>query len=133
MLRQLLVAAGLLQHFTVLAFSDERRVRKPATAMFGWVLDEAATEAAWVVHVGDDAVSDVAGAQRAGMRAIHFVPDPSVPGVAADGAARIRRPACSRRPPRLTDRAGQGPSRHRAGGVNQDVVVAGVRVWRGDA
>ena len=42
-LRQLLADAGLLQHFAVLAFSDERGVRKPAAAMFRWVLDAAAT------------------------------------------------------------------------------------------
>lgn len=87
-LRRLLADAGLLQHFTVLAFSDERGVRKPATAMFRWVLDAAAPEADRAVHVGDDAVTDVAGAQEAGMRAIHFLPDPSAPGVAADAVLR---------------------------------------------
>jgi putative hydrolase of the HAD superfamily len=88
-LRQLLADAGLLPHFTVLAFSDERGVRKPATAMFRWVLDEAATEADRAVHVGDDAVSDVAGARRAGMRAIHFVP--AAGDTAAPAEAVLRR------------------------------------------
>jgi putative hydrolase of the HAD superfamily len=87
-LRQLLEAADLLPHFTVLAFSDERGVRKPATAMFRWVLAEAGTEADRVVHVGDDALTDVAGAQGAGMRAIHFVPDASRPAAAADAVLR---------------------------------------------
>jgi putative hydrolase of the HAD superfamily len=87
-LRQLLADTGLLQHFAVLAFSDEQRVRKPAAAIFRRVLDQAASEPAAAVHVGDDAVNDVAGARSVGMRAIHSVPDPSVPGVAADGVLR---------------------------------------------
>jgi putative hydrolase of the HAD superfamily len=87
-LRQLLADAGLLRHFAVLAFSDERGVRKPATAIFRWVLDEAATGPDRAVHVGDDAEADVGGARRAGMRAIHFVPDPAIPGTAADAVLR---------------------------------------------
>jgi putative hydrolase of the HAD superfamily len=87
-LRQLLADAGLLGHFDVLAFSDERGVRKPATAMFRWVLDAAATDPARAVHVGDDTVNDVAGARSAGMRAIHFIARPSAPGSAADAVLR---------------------------------------------
>jgi putative hydrolase of the HAD superfamily len=87
-LRQLLKEAGILEHFAVLAFSDERGVRKPAAPMFRWVLDQAGTEPARAVHVGDDAVADVGGARSAGMRAIHFVPDPSAPEAAADGVLR---------------------------------------------
>jgi putative hydrolase of the HAD superfamily len=87
-LRQLLADASLLHHFAVLAFSDERGVRKPATEMFKWVLDATATEPARAVHVGDNAVADVGGARSAGMRAIHFVPDPSGPVAAADAVLR---------------------------------------------
>jgi len=87
-LRRLLADAGLLEHFAVLAFSDERGVRKPASAMFGWVLAAAAMEPAGAVHVGDDAVADVGGARSAGMRAIHFVPDAAAPGAAADAVLR---------------------------------------------
>ena len=87
-LRQLLADADLLGHFDVLAFSDERGVRKPATAMFRWVLAAAATDPARAVHVGDEAVSDVAGARSAGMRAIHFVAEPSASGAAADAVLR---------------------------------------------
>jgi putative hydrolase of the HAD superfamily len=87
-LRQLLADAGLLPQFAVLAFSDERGVRKPATEMFQWVLNAAGTEPARAVHVGDDAVADVGGARSAGMRAIHFVPDPAGPAAAADAVLR---------------------------------------------
>jgi putative hydrolase of the HAD superfamily len=87
-LRRLLEDAGLLPCFDVLAFSDEAGVRKPAAAIFRRVLDQARTDPARAVHVGDDAVTDVAGARAVGMRAIHFVPDPSGPGAAADAVLR---------------------------------------------
>jgi putative hydrolase of the HAD superfamily len=87
-LRRLLEDAGLLPCFDVLAFSDEAGVRKPAAAIFRRVLDQVGTDPAGAVHVGDDAVTDVAGARGIGMRTIHYVPDPSVPAAAADGVLR---------------------------------------------
>ena len=84
----LLEDAGLLPCFDILAFSDEAGVRKPAAAIFRRVLEQAGTDPADAVHVGDDAVTDVAGARGIGMRAIHYVPDPSVPTAAADGVLR---------------------------------------------
>ena len=87
-LRRLLGDAGLLPCFDVLAFSDEAGVRKPAPAIFRRVLDQAGMDPAGAVHVGDDAVTDVAGARGVGMRAIHYVPDPSAPPAAADGVLR---------------------------------------------
>ena len=73
-LRQLLADAGLLPCFDILVFSDEAGVRKPAAAIFRRVLSETGVEPARAVHVGDDAVSDVAGARGVGMGAIHYVP-----------------------------------------------------------
>jgi putative hydrolase of the HAD superfamily len=87
-LRRLLGDAGLLACFDVLAFSDEAGVRKPAATIFRRVLEQAGIAPADAVHVGDDPVSDVAGARGIGMRAIHYVPDPSVPPAAADGVLR---------------------------------------------
>jgi putative hydrolase of the HAD superfamily len=87
-LRRLLGDAGLLDCFAVLAFSDEVGVRKPAAAIFHGVLDRLGIEPAVAVHVGDDPVTDVAGARGAGMRAIHYVADPSIPTAAADGVLR---------------------------------------------
>jgi putative hydrolase of the HAD superfamily len=87
-LRRLLEDADLLACFDVLVFSDEARVRKPAAEIFRRVLDDTRIDAARAVHVGDDAVSDVAGARGAGMRAIHFVPDPAAPPAEADGVLR---------------------------------------------
>ena len=87
-LRRLLEDADLLPCFDVLVFSDEARVRKPAAAIFRRVLDEARIDPERAVHVGDDAVSDVAGARGAGMRAIHFVPDVLDSEVLADAVLR---------------------------------------------
>jgi HAD superfamily hydrolase (TIGR01509 family) len=87
-LRHLLAGAGLLPCFDVLVFSDEAEVRKPAAAIFRRVLDRVRIDAAAGVHVGDDAAADVAGARDAGMRAIHYVPDASAAGAAADALLR---------------------------------------------
>ena len=87
-LRRLLGDAGLLPSFDVLAFSDEAGIRKPTPAIFRRVLDQAGADPAGAVHVGDDAVTDVAGARTAGMRAIHFVPDGAVEAAPADAVLR---------------------------------------------
>ena len=86
--RRLLEDAGLLACFDVLVFSDEAGVRKPAAAIFRRMLDQTGVDPAGAVHVGDDPVTDVAGARGVGMRTIHYVPDPSVPAAAADGVLR---------------------------------------------
>jgi putative hydrolase of the HAD superfamily len=86
--RRLLEDAGLLPHFTVLVFSDEAGIRKPAAAIFRQALDQTGLDPAGAVHIGDDPAADVAGARGVGMRAIHYVPDPSVPAAAADGVLR---------------------------------------------
>jgi HAD-hyrolase-like len=54
------------------AFSDEMGVRKPAAEIFHRVLDQTGVGPAVAVHVGDDPVTDVAGARGVGMRAIHY-------------------------------------------------------------
>ena len=87
-LRRLLEDAGILPCFDVLVFSDEAGVRKPAAAIFRRVLDRTRVDPARAVHVGDDAVADVAGARGVGMRAIHYVPDPARPAAPADGVLR---------------------------------------------
>ena len=87
-LRRLLQDAGILACFDVLVFSDEAGVRKPAAAIFRRALDPLGADPSSAVHVGDDAVSDVAGARGVGMRAIHYVPEPSAAGAEADAVLR---------------------------------------------
>jgi putative hydrolase of the HAD superfamily len=87
-LRQLLADAGLLTCFDVLVFSDEAGVRKPAAAIFRKALSQTGVEPARAVHVGDDPVSDVAGARGVGMGAIHYVPGDAGDVAAADAVLR---------------------------------------------
>jgi putative hydrolase of the HAD superfamily len=87
-LRRLLDDADLLPCFDVLAFSDEVGARKPSAEIFRRVLDQAGVDPSGAVHIGDDAVADVAGARGVGMRAIHYVPGG---GDAAPADAVLRR------------------------------------------
>ena len=66
-LSEFLEADGLLQHFSVLTFSDETGYPKPDRRMFEQTLArlEAAPEAA--AHVGDTPRTDIAGAKALGM------------------------------------------------------------------
>jgi putative hydrolase of the HAD superfamily len=76
-LRVVLEQAGVLAHFDHLTFSDEIGLAKPNPAIFAATLAalDAAPQAA--VHVGDDFMLDVGGAQRAGMRTIQVHPAPA--------------------------------------------------------
>ena len=87
-LRRLLARAGVLDAFAVLSFSDERGVRKPDAAIFQRTLAEARCEPGSAVHVGDDPLTDVAGARAAGMRALHYVPGDRPGAEAADAVVR---------------------------------------------
>jgi putative hydrolase of the HAD superfamily len=72
-LRTLLDRAGLLACFAHTTFSDEVGVRKPAPAIFLETLRRVGGEPESAVHVGDDAVLDVEGAQAAGLRVVQVV------------------------------------------------------------
>jgi putative hydrolase of the HAD superfamily len=69
-LRQLLDRFRLLGYFERTTFSDEVGIRKPAPEIFALTLRAMGAEAATAVHVGDDPILDVQGAQAAGMRVI---------------------------------------------------------------
>ena len=62
---------GILEFFDVTTFSNEALVRKPAEGAFRSTLDKLKVIPKAAVHVGDDVDNDVAGAKRAGMKAIH--------------------------------------------------------------
>ena len=85
-LRRLLVGAGVLDAFRVLSFSDEVGLRKPDAGIFRRTLAEAGCAPEAALHVGDDPVSDVAGARGAGLRAVHYVDDGRPPSAEADAA-----------------------------------------------
>jgi HAD superfamily hydrolase (TIGR01549 family) len=75
-LRRFLERQNLLRHFRAVSFSDEVGVRKPEAEIFRRTLaklgPEAGPSAAEAAHVGDNPHADVEGAQRVGMRAVHY-------------------------------------------------------------
>jgi len=72
-LRQLLGQFRLLGYFEQTTFSDEVGIRTPAPEIFALTLRAIGGDAATAVHVGDDPVLDVQGAQAAGMRVIQVI------------------------------------------------------------
>ena len=84
-LRKLLAGGELLDAFAHLTFSDELGIRKPAPEIFVETLRRVGGEPASAVHVGDDAILDVEGAQKAGLRAVQVVGrGPEAGGARAD-------------------------------------------------
>ena len=72
-LRRLLDHHGLLGHFAYAYFSDEHGMSKPDARVFIHVLEELGVRPGEAAHVGDIQRTDIAGAQGAGMMAVHFV------------------------------------------------------------
>jgi putative hydrolase of the HAD superfamily len=72
-LRQLLDRHDLLGHFEYTYFSNEHGVSKPDSHAFLHTLGELHVRSAEAAHVGDIQRTDIAGAQAAGMSAVHFV------------------------------------------------------------
>lgn len=72
-LRILLDRMGVLEFFDATTFSDEVLVRKPADRAFRATLEALRVQARVAVHVGDDPEKDIAGAKKAGMRAIQVL------------------------------------------------------------
>ncbi len=75
-LRRVLERFGLLAPFTLLTFSDECGVRKPAPEIFHLTLRQVGVAPEEAVHVGDDPLLDVQGAHEAGMRVIQVTSEP---------------------------------------------------------
>src|SRR4030095_6526332 len=69
-LRRLLERFRLLGYFQHTTFSDEVRIRKPAPEIFHLTLRAVAGEPNTSVHVGDDPIRAVQGADAAGVRGI---------------------------------------------------------------
>jgi putative hydrolase of the HAD superfamily len=72
-LRQLLEKDDLARYFTHFTFSDETGYSKPHPRAFGLTLAALAVEPAQAVHIGDLLRTDIAGAKRAGMRAVQYI------------------------------------------------------------
>lgn len=63
---------GLKRYFDTMVFSADMNKWKPTAAPFLHVLEVLGAEAGTAVYIGDDPGSDVVGAKRAGIWAIHF-------------------------------------------------------------
>lgn len=74
-LRTVMDDLGILSHFDVTTFSNEILVRKPSPVIFRTTVEALRTQPSLCVHVGDDPVSDIAGAHEFGMRAIQVRTD----------------------------------------------------------
>jgi putative hydrolase of the HAD superfamily len=67
---ELLQTLELARHFEVLSISARVGFQKPHPAIFEHALELLEVRPDEVVHVGDDAAADVAGARRAGIEAV---------------------------------------------------------------
>ncbi len=72
-LREFLRRDGLLPHFRALTFSDEIGLTKPRPEVFWHTLEALGVCPKEAAHIGDLPETDLAGARRAGMRAILFL------------------------------------------------------------
>ena len=72
-LRELLERHGMLAYFEYLYFSNEHGMSKPDVRVFQHTLEELDVRAPEAAHVGDIQRTDIAGAQAAGMAAVHFI------------------------------------------------------------
>jgi len=73
-LRPILEALGLAPSIDVMVFSNEHGECKPQPSIFEELRRGLGVEYAEMVFVGDNLYADVHGAQRCGMRAVHFEP-----------------------------------------------------------
>jgi putative hydrolase of the HAD superfamily len=72
-LREVLERHGMLAHFEYLYFSNEHGMSKPDVRVFQHTLAALDVRAPEAAHVGDIQRTDIAGAQAAGMAAVHFI------------------------------------------------------------
>ena len=72
-LREVLERNGMLACFEYLFFSNEHGMSKPDVRVFQHTLAALDVRAPEAAHVGDIQRTDIAGAQAAGMAAVHFI------------------------------------------------------------
>lgn len=79
-LRRILTALGIADSIDVMVFSNEHGACKPQPSIFEELRRGLGVDYGEMLFVGDNLYVDVHGAQRVGMRAVHF--DPPVRGTA---------------------------------------------------
>ncbi len=78
-LRKLMASHGILDYFESTVFSDEVTWAKPNVRIFRYTLQRLGAKPWEAMHVGDDAITDIIGAKRAGMKAVWIFPKASKP------------------------------------------------------
>ena len=73
-LRKLMKKDGIIDFFEYLTFSDELGIAKPNPGIFEFTLEKMNIESHQAAHIGDDMITDVVGAKKAGMTAIWLAP-----------------------------------------------------------
>lgn len=83
-LRQIMQKDQIDKYFGFLVFSDEVGFSKPSEKIFRLTLDEIGARSNNSAHIGDDALTDIQGAKRAGMSTVWLAPDEEVRVAEAD-------------------------------------------------
>jgi 2-haloalkanoic acid dehalogenase type II len=65
---------GIGHHFDVVVTAEMAGAAKPHPQIFAYALEQMSLPAAQVVHIGDDPITDVAGARDFGMRTVWINP-----------------------------------------------------------
>ncbi|MBC7075805.1 MAG: HAD family hydrolase [Syntrophomonadaceae bacterium] len=73
-LRKIMARDGIIDWFDFLVFSDEVGFAKPSEKIFQYTLKNLNMGNNNAVHIGDDAITDVIGAKKAGMKAAWLAP-----------------------------------------------------------
>ncbi|MGI5921117.1 MAG: HAD family hydrolase [Syntrophomonadaceae bacterium] len=73
-LRQFIKNNGLEEYFQMLVFSDEVGWAKPNPQIFHHTLKGIRVLNSQAAHIGDDAITDIIGAKKAGMQAVWLAP-----------------------------------------------------------
>lgn len=79
LLRKFMQDDGILDYFNFLVFSDEVGWAKPSIHIFQHTLSNLKCRAEQAAHIGDDPVTDIMGAKRAGMTAVWLAPNAACP------------------------------------------------------
>ncbi len=73
-LRQIMKKDQLFDYFSHLVFSDEVVCAKPDPGIFKLTVKQLGCPPEKSIHIGDDPITDVIGAKRAGMKAVWLAP-----------------------------------------------------------
>lgn len=88
-LRELMAKDKILDYFELTVFSDEIGWAKPSLEIFNYTLEKLGINSRDAVHIGDDKITDIMGAKKAGMKAVWLAPGREVENIADYHIQRI--------------------------------------------